>query len=60
VASGRAELRSVFVHSATGMVEQLTVRNGTVSAESIVPCPLLGDEVLPRPGVRLSWQERCA
>lgn len=60
VASGRAELRSVFVHSATGMVEQLTVRNGAVAAESIVPCALLGDDVLPGPDVRLCWQERCA
>jgi hypothetical protein len=60
VASGRAELRAVFAHSATGMVERLTVRNGAVWAESIVPCSVLTDDDLPRPGVRLCRRELCA
>ena len=60
VTSGRAELRAVFTHSATGMVERLTVRAGTVLGESILPCSELPDDVLPRPGVRLGWQARCA
>jgi len=53
VASGQAELRAVFAHSSTGMVELLTVRHGAVCAESLVPCAELTDDVLPRPGVRL-------
>jgi hypothetical protein len=60
VASGRAELRAVFTHSATGMVERLTVRAGTVLGESILPCSELPDHVLPRPGVRLCSHARCA
>jgi hypothetical protein len=56
VASGRAELRAVFAHSSTGMVERWTMWG----EESTVPCAELTDEVLPRPGVRLSWQSRCA
>jgi hypothetical protein len=60
VTSGRAELRAVFAHSFTGMVEQLTVQGAAVWAESIVPCAELTDEVLPRPGVRVCWQARCA
>ncbi len=60
VRSGRAELRAVFAHSATGMVERLTVRQGAVCQESLVPCAQLTDDVLPRPGVRLCWQARCA
>jgi hypothetical protein len=60
VASGQAELRAVFAHSSTGMVERLTVRRGVVCEESLVPCASLNDDVLPRPGVRLCWQARCA
>lgn len=60
VASGQAELRAVFAHSSTGMVERLTVRWGVVSEESLVPCASLTDDELPRPGVRLCWQARCA
>jgi hypothetical protein len=55
VASGEAELRAVFSHSLTGMVEQLTE-----AGESFVPCAELTDDLLPRPGVRLTWQQRCA
>lgn len=60
VASGRAELRAVFAHSSTGMVERLTVRGSAVCEESLIPCSELDDAVLPRPGVRLCWQARCA
>jgi len=60
VASGQAELRAVFAHSSTGMVERLTVHQGVVCEESLVPCASLNDNVLPRPGVRLCWQARCA
>ncbi len=60
VASGRAELRAVFAHSNTGMVERFTVWGSMVCEESTVPCAELTDDVLPRPGVRLCWQARCA
>jgi hypothetical protein len=60
VASGRAEVRDVFAHSSTGMVDQLTVQGGVVCTESLVPCAELGDDVLPRAGVRLCWRQRCA
>jgi hypothetical protein len=60
VVSGRAELRAVFSHSSTGMVELLTVCGATVCKESTVPCAELPDEVLPEVGVRLGWQARCA
>jgi hypothetical protein len=59
VVSGRAELRSAFAHSLTGMVERLTVQS-SVCRESVVPCAQLGDEDLPPAGVRLGWQARCA
>ena len=60
VASGDAELRAVFAHSSTGMVERLTVRAGRVCGESMVPCAELTDDVLPRPGARLCCQARFA
>ncbi|MDQ6613208.1 MAG: hypothetical protein M3083_00185 [Actinomycetota bacterium] len=60
VVSGRAELRAVFAHSATGMVERLTVRGAAVCEESLIPCAELNDDLLPRPGLRLAWQARCA
>jgi hypothetical protein len=60
VASGRAELRAVFAHSSTGMVERLTVHGSVVCQESVVPCSELTDDELPRAGVRLSWLARCA
>ncbi len=60
VSSGRAELRAVFAHSLTGMAERLTVSGAAVREESLVPCAELTDEVLPRPGLRLGWQARCA
>jgi hypothetical protein len=60
VASGRSELRTVFAHSSTGMVDQLTVRGAAVIKQSIVPCAELDDDVLPRRGVRLCWRARCA
>jgi hypothetical protein len=60
VASGRAELRAVFAHSFTGMVERLTVWGATVCQESTIPCAELTDDALPRPGVRLGCQARCA
>lgn len=60
VASGQAELRAVFAHSSTGMVERLTVRGSVVCQESVVPGRELTDDELPRPGVRLCWQARCA
>lgn len=60
VASGQAELRAVFSHSSTGMVERLTVRADTVCEESMVPCAELTDDELPRPGARLCWRVRCA
>ena len=60
VASGRAELRSAFAHSLTGMVERFTVEGGAVCGESMIPCAELRDEDLPRPGARLGWEARCA
>ncbi|MDQ1359596.1 MAG: hypothetical protein QOF20_124 [Acidimicrobiaceae bacterium] len=60
VASGQAELRAVFAHSSTGMVLRLTVGGMAVCGESLVPCAELLDDELPRPGVRLCWQARCA
>ena len=60
VASGRAELRSVFAHSSTGMVERLRPRNAGGFEESLIPCAELTDDVLPRPGVRLGERARCA
>lgn len=59
VASGRAELRSAFAHSLTGMVEQFTVRAGAVG-ESMIPCADLHDEDLPRAGARVRPLVRCA
>jgi hypothetical protein len=60
VASGQAELRAVFAHSSTGMVERLIVSGAAVCEETLVPCAELTDDELPRPGVRLCWQARCA
>jgi hypothetical protein len=60
VTSGRAELRAVFAHSSTGMVERVTVSGSGGCHESLVPCAELNDEVLPPAGVRLCWQARCA
>jgi hypothetical protein len=60
VASGRAELRAVFAHSATGLCERLTVRGDTVLEDSLLTCAELPEDVLPRPGVRLCCQARCA
>jgi hypothetical protein len=60
VTSGRAELRAVFAHSNTGMVERWTVWGAMVCQESTVPCAQLTDDVLPRAGVRLGCQARCA
>jgi hypothetical protein len=56
VASGQAELRAVFAHSSTGMVERLTVQGDLVCEETMVPCAELTDDDLPRPGVSLCWQ----
>jgi hypothetical protein len=58
--SGRAELRAVFAHSRTGMVERLTVWGATVREESLVPCAELTDDVLPKAGLRLRERVRCA
>ena len=60
VVSGRAELRAVFAHSATGMVERLRPRNAGGFEESLIPCAELSDDVLPQAGVHLRWQARCA
>jgi hypothetical protein len=60
VASGRAELRAVFAHTTTGMVERLTVWGARVCQESTILCGELTDDLLPRPGVRLGRQVRCA
>lgn len=60
VVSGRAELRSAFVHSLTGMVERLTVQSSSVCQDSVVPCAQLSDQELPPAGVRLGWHARCA
>jgi hypothetical protein len=50
----------VFAHSSTGMVLRLTMGDTAVGGESLVPCAELLDDELPRPGVRLCWQARCA
>ena len=60
VTSGRAELRAVFAHSLTGMVERFSAQGASAGDGSIIPCAELTDEVLPEPGVRLNWQARCA
>ncbi len=60
VVSGRAELRAVFAHSSTGMVERLRPRNAGGFEESLIPCAELSDDVLPPAGVHLRWCARCA
>jgi hypothetical protein len=64
VRSGRAELRDAFVHSATGVVELVTVstRPGRRPEfrESLRLCRDLTDEELPEAGVRFEPQARCA
>jgi hypothetical protein len=60
VVSGRAELRAVFAHSSTGMVERLRPRNAGGFEESLIPCAELSDDMLPPAGVRLRWHARCA
>ena len=60
VISGRAELRSVFAHSATGMVEQLTVQGARVCQDELVPCVELTDDDLPVAGLRIQQPARCA
>jgi hypothetical protein len=64
VQSGRAELRDVFAHSATGAVDRITVsaRSGRRPKfqESLRLCAELTDEELPQPGIRLGLPARCA
>jgi hypothetical protein len=64
VESGRAELRDVFAHSATGAVEKVTVSPRAARRpefhRSLRLCTELTDEELPQPGVRLGLPARCA
>jgi hypothetical protein len=64
VQSGRAELRDVFAHSATGAVEKITVSTKSARRpkfhESLRLCTELTNEELPEPGVRLGLPARCA
>lgn len=60
VASGRAELRSVFAHSATGMVEQLTVKGARVCHDELLACSELSDDDLPVAGLRIQEPACCA
>ena len=64
VRSGRAELRDAIAHSATGVVEQVTVstRPGRRPEfhESLRLCRDLAQEELPQAGIRFGLPARCA
>jgi hypothetical protein len=53
VASNRADIRDVLTHSATGLVERLTIHGSVVCQESLMLCRELTDNELPQPGLRL-------
>lgn len=60
VVSGRAELRAVFAHTSTGIVERLTICDGFVCEDSLLCCSDLTETTLPVAGARLGLRERCA
>jgi hypothetical protein len=52
--SGRADLRDVFLHTATGTVDLLTATDDGQISESVQLCDSLSDDVLPSPGRHLA------
>jgi hypothetical protein len=54
VASNRADIRDVLLHSATGLVERLTIHGSLVCQDSLKFCRELTDDELPQPGLRLA------
>jgi hypothetical protein len=52
--SGRADLRDVFLHTATGTVDVVTATDDGEITESVLLCDSLGDDVLPSPGRHLA------